>query len=109
MAFKKIIVRRMYTPSTYTLKKHQNTHGYIYILQNVNESKWILNKRIKAIPTIYLMIKIGIGQSVNIFTIKTILYVQYYFEIWHHTVEFGRNNDVIITQNIFLFCQNVFT
>ncbi len=65
MAFKKREMRRMYTAVTDTLKIHQNTHGYIYINQNLNESKRILKKRIKPIRKIYLMIKICIGQFVN--------------------------------------------
>ncbi len=56
MALKKRIIRRTCTPETYTLTKPQNTHGYIYIYQNPNEYRWILNKRMEAIPKIYLMI-----------------------------------------------------
>ncbi len=52
------------------------------------------NQRIKTIPEIYLLIKIGIGQCVSIFTMKTILYVQYYWMIWYKKLEFGRNKHV---------------
>ncbi len=66
MDFKKSILRRMYTPTTYTEKKYQNTHGYICIVENQKQWKWIANQSMKPITKTYPMIKLYIGQRVNI-------------------------------------------